>query len=341
MIQLEKITKKFDQQVVLNAINLHIPKQSIYGIIGLSGAGKTTLLRCLNGLELIDDGVISVEAEQIQQLNAQQLRQYQRRVGMIFQHFNLLQSKTVYDNVALALKLEGQKKKDYDPLVREMLDFVGLLEFANKYPSELSGGQKQRVGIARALVHKPKLLLCDEATSALDPKTSKTILQLLQTVNQTYHVTIVLITHQMEVIREICDRVAVLEQGKIVEEGSVFDVFTHPKEHLTKSFVSPLIQQTLPSGIREQLINPEAGICYRLTFNKNNVAQPILSQVTQQNNVHSNILFGALNEIQQRFFGQLTVEFIGEDPNVAQTLHELKQQGVDIETINVLESEVA
>ena len=335
MITIQDVRKSFGPIPVLQGINLTIPDKSIFGIIGLSGAGKTTLLRCLNLLETIDSGNINVNGLEISVLSPAEARTYQRKVGMIFQHFNLLESKTVYDNVALPLKMNKERKLDYDERVRESIDFVGLTEFIDKYPSELSGGQKQRIGIARALVHQPEVLLCDEATSALDPQTSKKILELLKKVNETYGITIVLITHQMEVIREICTEVALIEKGEIVEQGTIFDVFTNPRTPLAKEFVGPIIQQELPEQIRLNLSKRPDVRCYKLTFLNDNADAPLLSTITQKHNIHSNILFGNINEIQGKFFGQLTVELLGDDDNIEQVLIELAAanvlvQGVDL-----------
>ncbi|MGL5042763.1 MAG: methionine ABC transporter ATP-binding protein [Culicoidibacterales bacterium] len=341
MIEIQNVYKQFSGNQILKGIDLIIPDKSIFGIIGLSGAGKTTLLRCLHALEQVDEGQIIIDGLDIQKLTGKKKLGYQSTAGMIFQHFNLLESKSVYDNVALPLKLQGLKKEQYHQLVIETLEFVGLEEHVQKYPNELSGGQKQRVGIARALVHKPKLLLCDEATSALDPQTSQTILALLKKVNEVYGITIVLITHQMEVIRNICSNVALMENGQIVETGEVFDIFTNPQTPLAKTFINPVLQQDLPEVMRLQLLAQKRS-CYKLTFIKGHADEPVLSQITQKNDVQFNILFGGLSEVQSRFFGQLTVEFLGDDARIEQSIRELNALDVTVQKVdltNVYEGE--
>lgn len=332
MIQIKNVSKQFGAKTILKHINLAIPKGSIFGIIGLSGAGKTTLLRCLDLLEDVTDGTILFEGVEIQHLNKVNRSAYQQKVGMIFQHFNLLASKSVYDNIALPLKLQKYPKAEIARRVHEVITFVGLEEHINKYPHELSGGQKQRVGIARALVHQPKLLLCDEATSALDPETSMKILALLKRVNEIYGITIVLITHQMEVIREICTEVALMEQGEIVEKGTVFEVFTRPQTTTATRFVETVLQREFPEKIA-QSIQEKKTPCYRLTFTKGHTQEPVLSKITQDANVHFSILFGTLTEIQQQFFGQLTVEFFGKTEAIQTVIEQLAAYGIIAEKI--------
>lgn len=332
MIQIKNVSKQFGEKTILKNINLDITQGSIFGIIGLSGAGKTTLLRCLDLLEEVTSGSILFAGKEIQHLTKNERANYQQEVGMIFQHFNLLASKSVYDNIALPLKLQKYPKQEIAKKVHEVITFVGLEEHINKYPHELSGGQKQRVGIARALVHQPKLLLCDEATSALDPETSMKILALLKRVNETYGITIVLITHQMEVIREICTEVALMEQGEIVEKGTVFEVFTNPQTATAQRFVETVLQRQFPEKIA-QSIEEKTTPCYRLTFTKGHTQEPVLSKITQEEHVYFSILFGTLTEIQNQFFGQLTVEFFGKQQAIETVMTRLSAYGILAEKI--------
>ena len=241
-IQIRQLNKYYEinnQRIhALKEINLDIPQGRILGIIGKSGAGKSSLLRTLNGLEPIDTGSIHIEQQQIEVLNQQQLNRLRQKIGMIFQHFNLLSAKTVWENIALPLKIAGTDRSSINTQVEQMLALVGLSDKAQHYPAQLSGGQKQRVGIARALVNQPELLLCDEATSALDPESTASILALLKKINQQFGITIVLITHEMQVIREICDQVVVIDQGEIVESGQVWSVFSQPQQCITQELLN-------------------------------------------------------------------------------------------------------
>ncbi len=241
MISIKNIVKQYgkDDQIVnaLNDVTLNIDKGEIYGVIGLSGAGKSTLIRTLNRLEEVDSGQVVIDGEDMKTLSPKALRDRRKKIGMIFQHFHLLSSRTVSENIAFPLEIAGWKKDEIKSRVAELLDLVGLPEKADVYPNQLSGGQKQRVAIARALANKPKLLLSDESTSALDPITTRSILSLLQRINQDLGVTIVLITHEMEVIKQICTKVAVMDDGKVIEKGSVASVLKNPKSSVTKAFL--------------------------------------------------------------------------------------------------------
>ena len=245
MIEFKDVNKTFRKRSTeiqaLKDVSFTVERQEIFGVIGYSGAGKSTLIRLVNKLENVTSGNIIVDGHDINQYSKKELRKVKKNIGMIFQHFNLLNSKTVFNNVAMPLILEGKEKSYIKEKVDEMLEFVGLGDKGSQYPNELSGGQKQRVAIARALVTDPKILLCDEATSALDPATTDSILRLLKKVNRTFDVTILLITHEMGVIQQICDKVAVMEQGSVIEIGSVLEVFSHPKTKTAKSFVSTVI----------------------------------------------------------------------------------------------------
>jgi D-methionine transport system ATP-binding protein len=251
MIKLVNVEKTYYSKAgdiaALKKTNLDIKDGEIFGIIGLSGAGKSTLIRCINMLEVPTGGQVFVDGQELTAMNKQALRQARQSIGMIFQHFNLLASRTVRDNVAFPLEIQGRPKQILTKKVDELLDLVQLHDRADYYPSQLSGGQKQRVGIARALASDPKVLLSDEATSALDPQTTKSILALLRDINQRLHLTIVMITHQMEVVKQICDRVAVIENGNIIEEGTMYQVFTEPKETTTKEFVATVNDMTVPA----------------------------------------------------------------------------------------------
>ena len=247
MIKLSNIRKTYDGSTyALQGINLDIAKGEIYGIIGKSGAGKSTLIRCINMLEAPTAGEVVVDGLNLTKMPDNQLRLARKDIGMIFQHFNLLSSATVYENVAFPLKLSGKSAKEIQDKVLPLLELVGLESKKDQYPAQLSGGQKQRVGIARALANNPKVLLCDEATSALDPQTTKSILDLLKDINQSLQLTIVLITHEMQVIKEICDKVAVIENGKIIEQGPVIDIFSKPQQETTRDFISAIINHDLP-----------------------------------------------------------------------------------------------
>lgn len=258
VVRLHRVNRRFGATQALKEVSLTVKRGEIVGIIGRSGAGKSTLIRCLNGLERPDDGVIEIEGQAITGLNEKQLQSVRSRVGMVFQHFNLLSAKTVEQNVALPLKIAGYDKAQRKARVTELLALVGLEDKAAQYPAALSGGQKQRVGIARALAANPALLLCDEATSALDPETTRSILALLQSLNQQLGITVLLITHEMEVIKKVAHRVAVLNGGEIVEQGPVWQVFAHPQSALTRTLLSGLLPQ-LPESISESLSKERRG----------------------------------------------------------------------------------
>ena len=258
MIEFKNISKEFQLKRnkihALNNVSLTIEDGDIYGIVGFSGAGKSTLLRMINGLEKPDSGQVTVDGKELGKLNKRDLRSLRKNIGMVFQQFNLLNSKTVYDNVAMPLVLNKTDKSDIEKRVKEMLDFVELSDKIHAYPDQLSGGQKQRVGIARALAMNPSILLCDEATSALDPKTTDSILELLKRIRNSLNITIVIITHEMHVIGKICNKVAVMENGSVVETGSVKEVFGNPKETITKGFVNMIVKEEVPHRTLEELM---------------------------------------------------------------------------------------
>ncbi|REJ27343.1 methionine ABC transporter ATP-binding protein [Caldibacillus debilis] len=329
MITFENVTKVFqtkDREVAaVKDVSLTVKEGEIFGIIGFSGAGKSTLLRLVNLLEKPTSGKIFVNRQEITKLSTKELRKLRQNIGMIFQNFNLFNSRTVFGNVEYPLKIAQVPKEERKRIVWELLRFVGLEDKAGDYPEQLSGGQKQRVGIARALATSPKILICDEPTSALDPETTNDILNLLKKVNRELNVTILLITHEMHVIRKICDRVAVMEEGRIIEEGSVLDIFTSPKNRTTKNFIRSVIHDSLSESLLEELKRNGTNHLYRLTFKGDATKQPILSRISKRYNVDVNILNGNISELQGQLFGNLIVEIIGDGQEVKKVIEELKK----------------
>jgi len=300
----------------LHPTSLRVEAGQVFGLIGHSGAGKSTLLRLINRLENPSGGRIIVDNEEITALDAGGLRRFRQQVGMIFQHFNLLASKTVADNVALPLQLSGElSRTEIDQRVTELLARVGLADHARKYPAQLSGGQKQRVGIARALATKPKILLCDEATSALDPQTTASVLQLLAEINRELKLTIVLITHEMDVIRRVCDQVAVMDAGMIVEQGDVAQVFLHPKHPTTKRFVQE--DEQIDENEQRDDFAHVPGRIVRLTFQGESTYAPLLGTVARETGVDYSILAGRIDRIKDTPYGQLTLAISGGDMEAA------------------------
>ncbi|GIN63852.1 methionine import ATP-binding protein MetN 2 [Robertmurraya siralis] len=337
---LRKVYKSSGQQVTaLDGINLTISKGEIFGVIGFSGAGKSSLIRCVNLLERPTSGKVIIDGHELTSLPVKKIREVKKNIGMVFQHFNLLNSKTVFANVAMPLTLAKVDKAQIKKRVHELLEFVGLADKADYHPDQLSGGQKQRVGIARALATQPSILLCDEATSALDPQTTSSILQLLKKINQEYKITILIITHEMSVIREICDKVAVIEGGKIIEEGSVFDVFSAPKTATARNFVSTVMNDQLPESINN-LIQKQAGSqrIFRINFVGTSAGQPLLSEIAKKFDVHLNVLFGNITELQGVPFGNLIVEFQGEDKEVLRALTYINEKKISIKEVSAYAS---
>ncbi|CAN7194414.1 methionine ABC transporter ATP-binding protein [Brevundimonas sp. LjRoot202] len=329
MIRLERVTKRFrsaaGERVALDGVDLTVAAGQVFGVVGRSGAGKSTLIRTINLLERPDEGRVTVDGQEITALTPAQLRAARRRIGMIFQHFNLLNAKTIAENVAFPLRLEGRSGAEVDRRVAELLERLGLSEHARKHPAQLSGGQKQRVGIARALATGPKVLLCDEATSALDPETTDDILSLLDQLNRELGLTIVLITHQMEVVRRVCDRVAVLKDGRVVEEGATADVFLHPKH--------PATQAMLAEGEEafDASLAPVGGRLAKLTFRGGSTYEPELSRVARSVGVDYSILSGRISRIRGEPYGQLVVAFTGGDAEAA--VAQLSARGVVVEGV--------
>jgi D-methionine transport system ATP-binding protein len=317
-------------------VNLTIEKGDVFGIVGYSGAGKSTLVRLLNGLELPTAGEVLVNGQDVDKLKKAELRNFRKKIGMIFQHFNLLWSRTVQKNIELPLELAGVSKAARRKKVAELLTLVGLEGRGNAYPAQLSGGQKQRVGIARALANDPEILLCDEATSALDPQTTDEVLELLADINKKMGLTVVLITHEMNVIRKICNKVAVMELGKVVEEGLVKEVFRNPQQEVTKRFVR---QDSAPdedfAAIVTEIIkaNPE-GQLVQLDFNDNNANEPIISQAIRQFPVDINVLHANIQRADAHTFGTLIVQLLGEDQQVQAATNFFKEKQVVVEVIS-------
>ena len=321
MIRFEHVSKTFQTKNgpfdALKDVSFEIEKGDIYGVIGYSGAGKSTLIRMVNALETPTSGNVWVEGKDIGTLNQKELRNLRKGIGMIFQQFNLLESKTIYDNVAIALKLNGVSKKDIEKRVTELLDFVELSDKKYSYPGQLSGGQKQRVGIARALANNPSILLCDEATSALDPKTTDSILELLKKINEMLHITIVIITHEMNVIQKICNKVAVMDYGQVVETGSVIQVFSNPQSDIAKRFVGNLIRDVIPEPLVESIRRETRNSrLLRIKLENTDSTAPLLWEINRRFEVETNILYSTINVIQGIVVGIMLVLFIGTDEEI-------------------------
>ncbi|ADJ63073.1 ATP-binding cassette domain-containing protein [Herbaspirillum seropedicae] len=335
MIRIEQLHKTYRAGqrdiIALRDINLDIAQGEVFGIIGRSGAGKSTLIRTLNVLERPDSGRVLIDGEDITGLGHEALLGLRQRVGMVFQHFNLLNAKTVAQNIDWPLKITGRySREERAARVDELLQLVGLDAHRDQYPSQLSGGQKQRVGIARALANHPRLLLCDEATSALDPETTQSILRLLLEINRKLGLTIVLITHEMEVIRSICDRVAVLDGGAVAEQGRVVDIFLRPQHAVTRS----LLTQSHAWDAGESLYQRRPdGKLVRLTYAGDIAAQPILSQLTAATSALATIVRGTVSRIKDTPYGQLLVEFSGDADALAQVLDRLQTSDIEHEVL--------
>lgn len=344
MIKLEHITQTYvgnDGKVfeALKDVSISIRPGEIFGIIGRSGAGKSTLVRCINLLNRPTRGSVIVDGQDLTKLSDTDLRNVRRSIGMIFQHFNLLSSRTVFDNAAFPLELIGMDKAKIKAKVDPLLDLVGLSEHRNKYPAQLSGGQKQRVGIARALANDPRVLLSDEATSALDPETTIATLELLKRINKELGLTIVMITHQMDVVKQICDRVAVMNKGIVVEEGSVIDVFRRPQNETTKALIGNIMAQELPGSMLERVREQVAGLdkdsvhILRLSFVGSEVTRPVISEASRMFNIDVNILLGQVDEVQGKGFGTLTILTSCNTDTFSQLLEYLRKHNVTVEEV--------
>ncbi|WP_165002900.1 MULTISPECIES: ATP-binding cassette domain-containing protein [unclassified Enterococcus] len=336
MIELRNVSVSFQQKGkeirAVEAVDINIEKGDIYGIVGYSGAGKSTLVRVMNLLQKPTEGEVIINRTNLGELSPKALRKERKTIGMIFQHFNLMESRTIFDNVDFSLKYTGKSKQERCQKVNELLELVGLADKANAYPKQLSGGQKQRVAIARALANEPKVLLCDEATSALDPKTTQQILTLLKKLNRTLGLTIVLITHEMQVVKEICNKVAVMEKGKIIEKGSSIQIFSDPKEELTKDFIRTAthIDQALEriqehSAFAHQLENKWL---VELSYVGNRTNEPLIAHLYSKYQVTANILYGNVEFLQETPLGSLVVTLSGETHQRQKALDYLIGQGV-------------
>ena len=341
MIELTHISKDFASGGrtvhAVQDVSLSIGKGEIFGIIGFSGAGKSTLVRCINLLERPTSGSVTVDGKEMTALSARELRQARKKIGMIFQHFNLMPSRTVFGNVAYPLRGSGLSREQIADKVHRLLELVGIGDKAEAYPKQLSGGQKQRVAIARALANDPNVLLCDEATSALDPQTTKAILRLLKNLNEKLGITVVIITHEMAVVKEICDRVAVMEHGRVVEQGEVFNVFADPRQEITRSFIHTT------SNLRkiEELIEEDSPVVQlkpgelivRLSYIQRNVSEPLISTVSRKFDITLNIIFSDIAIVQNAPIGGTVAIISGEREQITQAIAYLIEKNVGVEVI--------
>ena len=341
MIELTHISKDFASGGrtvhAVQDVSLSIGKGEIFGIIGFSGAGKSTLVRCINLLERPTSGSVTVDGKEMTALSARELRQARKKIGMIFQHFNLMPSRTVFGNVAYPLRGSGLSREQIADKVHRLLELVGIGDKAEAYPKQLSGGQKQRVAIARALANDPNVLLCDEATSALDPQTTKAILRLLKNLNEKLGITVVIITHEMAVVKEICDRVAVMEHGRVVKQGEVFNVFADPRQEITRSFIHTT------SNLRkiEELIEEDSPVVQlkpgelivRLSYIQRNVSEPLISTVSRKFDIVLNIIFSDIAIVQNAPIGGTVAIISGERAQITQAIAYLIEKNVGVEVI--------
>ena len=341
MIRLEHITKTYvnagEKFNAADDVSLEINKGEIFGIIGFSGAGKSTLVRCINLLERPDSGKVLIDGKDITALRGAELRRQRKKIGMIFQHFNLFASRTVLQNVIFPIRYSGLSRSELKEKALKLLELVGIADKAGAYPSELSGGQKQRAAIARALASDPEILLCDEATSALDPQTTESILKLLKSLNAQLGITIVLITHQMNVVKEICNRTAVMEKGRVVEQGDVFEIFANPKEQVTRSFVETT---SCLSGIntlieeKSPVVSLERGQrILRFKYLEKSSCEALVSELSRKYNINLNIVFGSIEIIGEHPIGGLVVIADGKEEDIDAAIEYLKSINVGVEVI--------
>lgn len=327
MIEFKNVSKTYkrnnQETVALDRVNLRIKKGEIFGVIGFSGAGKSTLLRLINYLEKPSSGEVYIDNQDLSVYSNGQLRHVRKDIGMIFQHFNLLQAKTIYQNIAIPLILMKTPKHLIKERVLELLKFVGLEDKEKSYPNELSGGQKQRIGIARALATNPSILLCDEATSALDPQTTDSILHLLKQINEKYDITIVMITHEMSIIQRICHKVAVMEDGRVIEEGEVTKVFSEPKEKSTKNFVRTVIQEELPQKVLKVMKHERDSRFLIVKFNKD--INERINEWIHTLNLTVNIMHASVHEIKTKTVGTLILQVKGNQENMEQAVEEARE----------------
>ena len=340
-IVIENLYKSFDTKdgkvEALKNVNLSIESGDIYGIIGMSGAGKSTLVRCINFLEVPTKGRVLINGKSLGDYTSRELRKQREDIGMIFQHFNLLMQKNVLENVCFPLYIQGKSKKDARKRAKELLDIVGLGDRTGAFPAQLSGGQKQRVAIARALASDPKILLCDEATSALDPQTTEAILKLLKKINREMGVTILLITHQMQVVQMICNKVAVMENGQVVEAGSVLDVFGKPQTPVTRRFVQTVVNDQIPESIislvKEQ---KEHFRVERLKFIGSSVKRPVISDICHVDGIVVNILGATVQELQENVMCVFILQLIGAEEKILEAEKQIDGNGVIRERVEAI-----
>ncbi|MEN4768647.1 methionine ABC transporter ATP-binding protein MetN [Duffyella gerundensis] len=340
MIKLNNITKVFEQGTrtisALNDVSLHVPAGQIYGVIGASGAGKSTLIRCVNLLERPTSGTVLVDGKDLTALPEKALTEARREIGMIFQHFNLMNSRTVFGNVALPLELGNASREEIKTRVNELLELVGLADKQDAWPANLSGGQKQRVAIARALASNPKVLLCDEATSALDPATTRSILALLKDINRRLGLTILLITHEMDVVKRICDQVAVISQGQLIEKDTVSEVFSHPKTPLAQQFIQSTLHLDIPEDYADRLsatVGQNGIPLLRLEFTGKSVDAPLLSETARRFNVNNNIISAQMDYAGGVKFGIMLAEMHGSETDTQAAVAYLQENHVKVEVL--------
>lgn len=338
MITIKNLSKvyksKHNEVIAVSDIDLTIKKGEIFGVIGYSGAGKSTFIRLINRLEEPTNGEVIINDKNITKLNRSVLRKERQKIGMIFQHFNLLWSRTVLKNITFSLEIAGVPRKERQQKAMELIKLVGLEGREHYYPSQLSGGQKQRVGIARALANDPEVLLCDEATSALDPKTTEDILDLLVSINEKLGLTIILITHEMHVIKKICHRVAVMDSGKVVEQGDALDVFMHPKESITKRFVQQVMGPPQDQEHIESIVKSfTSGKVVRLHFVGEQTNKALISQLAKEFDIDINILQGNITQTQEGAYGTLFVQIDGKEEEIEKAIQYISETSVAVEVV--------
>lgn len=340
IISFENLSKRYEKKgqtfVALDNVTFKVNKGDVYGLIGFSGAGKSTLLRMVNALETPTEGKVFVKGVDLTSLKESKLREIRKDIGMIFQEFNLLETKTVFDNIAIPLVLRHDNKQKIKARVEELLKFVGLEDKAKALPGELSGGQKQRVGIARALATEPEILLCDEATSALDPDTTESILNLLARVNKELNVTILFVTHTIRVVQKLCNKVAILEHGKLVENGSVIDIFSKPKSTIAKRFVETVIPSKIPESIVAELKKYEATYkVIRIFFHAEHATDDVIWQINAKLGVHTNVMFASVTELQGRVLSIITLQLTGNEEDFKKVEDYINSHGIAFEEVPV------
>lgn len=340
MIQFKDVSKTFKSKGVttqaLQHVSLDIEDGDMFGVIGFSGAGKSTLLRMVNGLEMPTAGHVEINGQDLSKISHNEMRKLRKSIGMVFQQFNLLDSRTVFDNVAIPLRLNKVDKSKIHKKVVELLEYVNLADKADAYPGQLSGGRKQRVGIARALATDPSILLCDEATSALDPETTESILQLLERIHKELNITILIVTHEIQVIQRLCNRVAVMEHGKVVEKGSVLEVFSNPQQDMTKKFVRTVIPDQIPPSVVAKIHEAKDNYkILKLRFLGDNATDHLMYHINKNFPVQTNILFASVNELQRTILGIFILQIIGDDAEIAKVIQYIDEQHVQWQEVDL------